>query len=149
MKPVCTLLSAMFLLALGGWALAQHGHGKGDGKDPVVKVVSSVDIEEEVSGKKAKATTFEITFGPGAAGAPHRHPGAVFGYVVEGEFEFAIGDEKVKTLKAGESFYEAAMVLHRVSRNPSAKNTTKVVAVMVHPRDAKELVIPELEKKDK
>ncbi len=116
---------------------------------PMVKVLSSVDVDEEVSGKKSKATTFEVTFSPGVAGMPHRHPGPLFGYVVEGEFEFAINDDKVRTLKAGETFYEPAMALHAVSRNPSKTAKTRVIAVLVHPHDAKELVIPEPEKKGK
>ena len=133
-------------IGVGGLALAQHGHGDGNG--PVVKVVSAVDIEEEVSGKRAKATTFEVTFGPGVASAPHRHPGPIFGYVIEGEFEFAVGNEKVQKLKAGDTFYESAMALHAVSRNPSEKTTARVLAILVHPRDAKELVIPEQAKKE-
>jgi len=35
------------------------------------------------------------------------------------------------------------MILHAVSRNPSDQNRTRVLAVIVHPRDVKELVIPE------
>ena len=35
------------------------------------------------------------------------------------------------------------MVLHAVARNPSHKAQTRVLAVILHPRDAKELVIPE------
>jgi quercetin dioxygenase-like cupin family protein len=126
-------------LGRGFCADPAHDHGRG----PVVKVLSSVDIEEEVNGKKSKVTTIEVTFEPGVAGTPHRHPGAIFGYVVEGDFEFAIGDEPVKKLKAGDTFYEPAMILHRVSKNPSDKTKTRVIATMVHPRDAKELVIPE------
>jgi quercetin dioxygenase-like cupin family protein len=147
MRRTLFSLLAGVVIGVGGLALAQHGHGDAHGKGPVVKVVSSVDIDEEVSGKKSKATTFELTFAPGVGGAPHRHPGPIFGFVLEGEFEFAVGDDKVRTLKAGESFYEAAMALHAVSRNPSDKNPTRVLAVMVHPRDAKELVIPEPAKK--
>lgn len=134
-------------VGVGGFALAQHGHG--DGKGPAVKALSAVDIDEEVAGKKAKATTFEVTFGPGVAGTPHRHPGPIFGYVIEGEFEFGVGDQKVQKLKAGDTFYEPAMALHAVSRNPSDKAKTRVLAVLVHPRDAKELVIPEPAKKEK
>lgn len=137
------------VVAIGCVAFAQHGHGDAKGKGPQVKVLSAVDIDEEVSGKKSKATTFEVTFAPGVASAPHRHPGPIFGYVLEGEFDFAVGDDKPKTLKAGDTFYEAAMALHSVSRNPSTKNKTRVIAVLVHPRDAKELVIPEPAKKDK
>jgi hypothetical protein len=33
--------------------------------------------------------------------------------------------------------------LHRVSSNPSDKNKTRVIAVVLHPHDAKDIVIPE------
>ena len=88
-------------------------------------------------------TTLEVTFEPGAASAPHRHPGPVFGYVLEGELEFQAGDAPARRLNAGDTFYEPAMVLHAVSRNPSAKVRTRVLAVMLHARDAKALVVPE------
>jgi quercetin dioxygenase-like cupin family protein len=102
-----------------------------------------------VSGKKAKATTLEVTFGPSAASAPHQHPGPIFGYVLEGELEFGVGNGQVRKIKAGGTFYEPAMALHTVSRNPSDKIKTRVLAVLVHPRDAKELVILEPAKKEK
>jgi quercetin dioxygenase-like cupin family protein len=133
------------MLALVGAAVAQHGHDHGKG--PEVKVLSAIDVKEEVDGKKAKATTFEVTFPPGVEGPPHRHPGPIYGYVIEGEFEFAVDNGEIQKLKAGETFYEPAMALHAVSRNPSSKTTTRVLAVLVHPRDAKELVIPEPAKK--
>lgn len=135
---------AALVAGLGGWSLAQHGHG--EGKGPEVRVVSAVDIEEVIAGKKCRATTFEVTFAPGVASPPHRHPGPIFGYVLEGEFDFAVGTDKPRTLKAGETFYESAMALHSVSRNPSKKQKTRVLAVLVHPRDAKQLVIPESNK---
>ena len=56
---------------------------------------------------------------PGEASAQHRHPGPVFGYVIEGEYEWAIDDNKAKVLKAGDTFYEPTGCLHRVSKNPS------------------------------
>jgi quercetin dioxygenase-like cupin family protein len=135
-------------LALGafvtaGIALAQdHGHGKSK-----VKVLSVADIAEKIDGKKAKATTVEVTLGPGDASAPHRHPGPVFGYVIEGVYEWGIDDQPVKTLKAGDTFYEPTGCLHRVSKNPSDKTTTRVLAVVLHPADVKDIVIPE-QKKD-
>ena len=132
-------------LGVGGLALARPAHG--DAKGPDIEVLSSVDVEEEVGGKKAKATTFEVTLAPGVAGTPHRHPGPVYGYVLEGEFEFAVGTEKPRTLKVGDTFYESTMALHAVSRNPSATAKTRILAVLVHPRDAKDLVIPEPAKK--
>ena len=138
------------VVGVGGLALARHAHDHDHdhGKGAAVKVLSAADIGEEVGGKPGKVTFVEVTFEPGAASAPHRHPGPVFGYVLEGEFETKVGDEKVRTLKAGDTFYEPTMALHAVSRNPGAKAKTRVLAVVLHPRDAKDLVIPEPPKKD-
>lgn len=135
------VFAAGAVVGMGGLALAQTGHDHGKG--PTVKTISAVDVREELSGQPTRATTLEVTFEPGAASAPHRHPGPVFGYVLEGELEFQAGDEPARRLKAGETFYEPAMVLHAVSRNPSHKTRTRVLAVMLHPRDAKEMVVPE------
>jgi quercetin dioxygenase-like cupin family protein len=137
-------LAAGAAIGAGGLTLAQTGHGQGKG--PTVKTLSAVDVDEELNGKPARATTLEATFEPGAASAPHRHPGPVFGYVLEGELEFQAGDAPARRLKAGDTFYEPARVLHTVSRNPSDKAKTRLLAILVHPRDAKELVIPEPKK---
>jgi quercetin dioxygenase-like cupin family protein len=87
-------------------------------------------VIEILDGKEARATTVEVTIGPRAAGQPLRHPGSIFGYVNEGEFEFALDDQPVRTLKAGETFYEPSDALHRVSRTPSTKTKTRVLAVV-------------------
>jgi len=135
MRP--TLLATV--IAVGGLALAHHDeHGKEN-----VKVLSQKEITEKLDGKQAKATTVEVTLGPGQASAPHRHPGPAFGYVLEGEYEWAIDDKPVQKLKAGDTFYEPTGCLHRVSKNPSDKSKTRVIAVVLHPHDAKDIVIPE------
>jgi quercetin dioxygenase-like cupin family protein len=132
---------ACVLACLGGVSLSGHdGHGKGMSK---VKTLSARDVAEKLDGKLAKATTVEVTIEPGQGSPPHRHPGPVFGYVLEGDYEWAIDDQPVKTLRAGDTFYEPTGSLHRVSRNPSARGRTRVLAVVLHPRDAKQLTIPE------
>ena len=135
-----SLLAIVFsTLAVGGMTLAQHGgHGKAE-----VKTLSQKEITEKLDGKKTKATMVEVTLGPGESDAPHRHPGPGFGYVLEGEYEWAIDDNPAKVLKAGDTFYDPAGCLHRVSRNPAAKGKTRLLAWVIHPRDAKDLVIPE------
>ena len=125
-------------LGAGGMTAVRH-----DGKHGGVKVLAVRDIAEKLDGRATKATAVEVTLGPGDASAPHRHPGPAFGYVVEGVYEWAIDDQPVKTLKAGDTFYEPGGCLHRVSRNPAAKGQTRLLAWVVHPRDAKDLVIPE------
>jgi quercetin dioxygenase-like cupin family protein len=87
-----------------------------------------------------------VTLEPGQAGVPHRHPGPGFGYVLEGEYEWAVDDQPAKVLKAGETFYEPTGCLHRVSKNPSAKGKTRILAVVLHPRDAEQIAIPEPKK---
>ena len=132
----------LFALAVGGMAAAyQHEDGE------AVKVVTAHDIKEKLDGKDAKVTVVEVTIGPGQSGLPHRHPGPGFVYVVEGEYELGIDDQPTKVFKAGETFYEPTGCLHRVSKNPSAKGKTRLIAFVLHPRDAKEVAIPENTKK--
>jgi quercetin dioxygenase-like cupin family protein len=119
-------------------AAAQH-HEKSES----VKLLASRDIVEKLDGHDAKVSFVEVTLKPGEAGAPHRHPGPVFVYVVEGEYELGIDDQPTKIFKAGETFYEPTGCLHRVSKNPAAKGNTRLIAVVLHSRSAKEIAIPE------
>ena len=127
--------AGLFLEAVGMTA-ARH-----DEKPRGVKPLSVREIAEKLDGKETNATAVEVTFEPGQAGASHRHPGPAFGYVLEGEYEWAIDDHPAKVLKTGETFYEPGGCLHRVSRNPG-KVKMRMLAWVLHPRDAKDLVIP-------
>lgn len=131
------LVAAGFLLAAGVSIAARHDEEKG-----AARTLSVKDIAEKLDGKDAKASAVEVTLEPGQASAPHRHPGPVLGYVLEGEYEWAIDDQPARILKVGETFYEPGGCLHRVSRNPG-KVKTRVLAWVLHPRDSKNLVIPE------
>ncbi len=83
-------------VAAGGFAPTQSGHDHGK-KGPAVKVLSAVDVDEKLDGKPTRATTLEVTFEPSASSAPHRHPGPVFGTVLEGELDFQAGDAPLFT----------------------------------------------------
>lgn len=139
-----SLLAIVIGTLVVGMTVAQHGgHGKGGVQ---VKLLSQKDISEKLDGKKAKATMLEVTLAPGEVEAPHRHPGPAFGYILEGEYEWAIDNNKPKIFKAGDTFYEPTGCLHGIGRNPSTKNKTRFIAVVLHPEDAKDLVIPEKQK---
>lgn len=140
MFRVLLTLAAGIALATGAMNAAHH---LDDGEK--VKVLSVTDIKEKLDGKEATATVVEVTIEPGKAGVPHRHPGPGFGYVVEGEYELGVNDHPSKMVKAGETFYEPTGCLHRVSRNPG-KVKTRLIAVVLHPRDAKEITVPESKK---
>ena len=126
-----TLLAASLTSARSAFADAEH-----------VKTISARDLVETLDGKPVRATTVEVRFEPGEADRPHRHAGPILGYVLEGELEFAVDEEAPRTLKTGDTFYEPSGALHRIARNPSATNRTRVLAVILHPRDAKSLTSP-------
>jgi quercetin dioxygenase-like cupin family protein len=131
-------LAVCAALIVGGITVA-HDAKKGGVK---VAQLSQRDIIEKLDGKAAGATVVEVTFEPGQEDAPHRHAGPVFGYVMEGEYEHAIDDQPVKTYKAGETFYEPTGCVHRVARNPSQKAKTRLLAVILHDREQKQVTLP-------
>ena len=138
-----SLLALMIGIAteVGGLAAVNHYE---DGES--VKTIAARNIQEKLDGKDAKVTVVEVTIEPGKSGLPHRHPGPGFVYVVEGEYELGIDDQPTKIFRAGETFYEPTGCLHRVSKNPGAKGKTCLIAFVLHPRDAKEVAIPEQNK---
>ena len=143
MRRTLLAIIMMSAFAAGGMSLAQHDeHGKGG---DYVKLLSQMDIIEKLDGKKAKATMVEVTLAPGQVEAAHRHPGS-FGYVLEGEYEWAVDDNQPRVLTAGDTFYEPTGCLHGVGRNPSKTNMARFIAVVLHPEDAKDIVIPEKKK---
>jgi quercetin dioxygenase-like cupin family protein len=133
---------AVIVLGAGG-IIAAHQDEKH--KHEAVKELAARDIAEKVDGKEAKATAVEVTLEPGEVEVAHRHPGPGFGYVLEGEYELGIDDQPTKVVKAGETFYEPTGALHRVGRNPGNVKT-RILAWVLHPRDAKKIVIPEPKK---
>ena len=146
MSRTYLVLIVLTALGVGGAILAQHVQHTGKGQVKVTQL-SRRHIIEKLDGKESSATVLEVTFEPGQKDTPHRHAGPVFGYVLEGEYEHAINDEPIKSYKAGDTFYEPSGYVHRVTRNPSKTAKTRLLAVILHPRDAKEVTIPEKEKK--
>jgi quercetin dioxygenase-like cupin family protein len=137
---IALVFAAGAFIGVGGMAVARPGE-----KDRV-RPISAWDIVEKLDGKETRVSVVEVTLEPGQAGKPHRHAGPVIGYVLEGEYEWAIDDQPAKTFKAGDTFYEPTGCLHRVSKNPAAKGNTRVLAVVLHPRDARQITIPEPKK---
>lgn len=137
---IALVLAAGVLVGAAGMAEARH-----DEKE-TVKPISAWDIVEKLDGKETKVTVVEVTLKPGQGGEPHRHSGPVIGYVLEGEYELGIDQQPSKVFEAGQTFYEPTGCLHRVSKNPAAKGNTRVLAVVLHPRDAKRITIPESKK---
>lgn len=143
-----TYLGLILLAAfgVGGATLAQHVQHTGKGQVKVTQL-SQRHIIEKLDGKESSATVVEVTLEPGQEVPPHHHAGPVFGHVLEGEYEHALNDDPVTTYKAGDTFYEPSDCVHRVTRNPSKMAKTRLLAVIVQPRDTKEITVPEKNKK--
>jgi quercetin dioxygenase-like cupin family protein len=74
-----------------------------------------------------------IEYAPGASAPVHQHPVAGIGYVVEGAFESAFGDEPSVKVSAGQSFVDPANVEHRVFRNASRERQLKFLVAYTIP----------------
>jgi quercetin dioxygenase-like cupin family protein len=69
-------------------------------------------------------------FVPGGAAGKHTHPGEELGYVVEGTLELLIEGQPPRTIKAGESFFVPAGVVHdgrNVGSGPAKVLATYIV----------------------
>ena len=79
-------------------------------------------------------TATEITIPAGAPpGRKHRHPGFVIGYVLEGQYSFAVNDQPPKVVNAGQMFFEsfdAPGEVHSSSGNASATQPVKFLAIV-------------------
>src|SRR5206468_2436603 len=78
-----------------------------------------------------EVTVSHVDYAPGRVGAPHRHAGFVLAYVLEGTVIAKIsgqGEEKAYTV--GQMFYEQPGATHEVSRNASATEPAKLLAMI-------------------
>jgi quercetin dioxygenase-like cupin family protein len=81
--------------------------------------------------KNWSVTSVEVSYPPGGASAPHRHPGITIAYVLEGEIASKVGDGPERTYKTGEMFLETPGELHGVSRNASTTRPARLLAVLL------------------
>ena len=77
-----------------------------------------------------EATFVEVSFEPGQDSAAHRHPGFVLGYVLEGQFRFAVQGEPEKILGPGAVFYEPPGAVHTASGS-AGPGTARILAIIV------------------
>jgi len=83
---------------------------------------------------KEEATLVTVSYAPGTSSRPHRHPGPIFGYILEGSGGIQIEPSPPRTYRQGEAFYELPMHIHRISRNASKTRSAKLLAFQItHP----------------
>lgn len=75
-----------------------------------------------------------LTIPPKLVSAPHRHPGLVFAYILEGQIENQVDPDPPKTYNAGDVFYEPTMHVHRSLQNLSDTQTARVLVFQLVPK---------------
>ena len=128
-------LTSMATLALSERVLATGEHSRVEGQTPATgqRPVATKDAPKvNLDGWQMTAT--EITIPAGAPpGRKHRHPGFVMGYVLEGQYSFAVNDQAPKVFKAGEMFFESFDQpgdVHSASGNASTTQPVKFLAIV-------------------
>ncbi len=78
-----------------------------------------------------EVTVSHVDYPPGRASPPHRHAGFVLAYVLEGAVVTKISDQgDEKTYTTGQMFYEQPGATHEVSRNASATEPARLLAMI-------------------
>ncbi len=120
----------VLLLALTApCATAAFGH---DAAGETSKVTLVYDHElPNVPGKSMRGVVVE--YAPGGTSPAHTHPNSAFIYatVLEGAIRSQVNDGPVVTYRAGESFSEYPGDFHAVSKNASATEPARLLAVFV------------------
>ncbi len=84
---------------------------------------------QDLSAPGRVAVQARAEFEPGVAAGRHTHPGEELGYVLEGQLELRIDGQAPRIVKAGETFFVSAGLVHDGVNTGSSK--TKVLATYV------------------
>ena len=99
---------------------------------PAARMIAQKDAPPvDLEGWQLTAT--EITYPPGESSGRHRHPGFVMGYVLEGQYRFAVDGQAPTVLSPGQMFFEsfdAPGEVHAVSGNASTTQPAKILAIV-------------------
>ena len=80
-----------------------------------------------------EATFVELTVPAGHQPRPHRHPGPVLGYVIEGKFRFGIAGEPERVLSPGDTFYEPDGAVHTMMSGAEGQSARVLAIVFGEP----------------
>jgi quercetin dioxygenase-like cupin family protein len=113
-----------------------------EGTEPRIEGQAAANPSRAIATKDApkinldgwQMTASEVTIPAGAPpGRKHRHPGFVIGYVLEGQYSFAVNDQAPKVVNAGEMFFEsfdAPGEVHSGSANASKTAPCRFLAIV-------------------
>lgn len=100
-------------------------------QSPSAKSVKVTKILQQKLPDGKEVSIVTVLFPPGVEEEPHRHPGPVFGYVLEGALTTQVEPGRVVTYEQGQAWYEPPMHVHRVARSASKIRPAKILAVLI------------------
>ncbi len=84
-----------------------------------------------------EVTVSWVDYAPGRVGSAHHHPGFVLAYVLQGAVITKISGQEERTYNVGEMFYEPPGSTHEVSKNASATEPARLLAMIFAPKGAR------------
>lgn len=121
------LANAALLLGAAAAGLAQTGAARPSG------AVFVHDLPD-LTMKDWQVHVSYVNMAPGRVGKPHRHPGFVLAYVLEGAVVTHISGQEERTYQVGEMFFEPPGSIHLESRNASQTQPAKLLAMIFAPK---------------
>lgn len=88
-----------------------------------------------------EVTVSWVDYAPGRVGAAHHHAGFVLAYVLDGAVITKISGQDERTYHVGEMFYEPPGATHEISKNASATEPARLLALIFAPKGA-QLTMP-------
>ena len=150
MRVHVRIISVLAAVSLGSFGCANQSSDRPNTvaatpttqSDPPSKKITVLLTQplSEPAGKEVRVMTVE--YPPGVRSAPHRHPGSIFAYVLEGEVLCQVEGQPLRTYRAGEVWYEYPQQLHQVSGNASAKVPAKLLVFFLT-ESGKPVLVPE------
>ena len=118
-----------FLTASFATMAASMISARGTSLPPTAKPIAQRDAPAvNLDGWQMTAT--EVSYPPGESSGRHRHPGFVCGYVLEGQYRFAVDGKPETVLSVGQMFFEDPGDVHAVSGNASKTQPARILAIV-------------------
>jgi quercetin dioxygenase-like cupin family protein len=120
---IASIISAM--LAGGTTAVAVQDRAPARSRVAIAHALPRLD------GTHLEATIVEVSYEPGGANTPHRHPCPVIGYMLEGSMRMQVKGQPERIYKPGDTFFESPTDVHLVSANASQDKPARFLAYFV------------------
>jgi quercetin dioxygenase-like cupin family protein len=96
------------------------------GQEDITLIEQTITVPEH-----PQVTIQTVELPPGGVAAPHRHPGPVFGYVLEGEVVIQMEGQNPSSYRKGQAWYEPPGLVHQLTKNPDNDKRTLFLAVII------------------